>query len=80
MADALAAPSSALLAVAFGVFVRPPALVIAGVLAGCELATGEYAIIIVIVCAATADLDICLESFLLLRSATLVVAQDHFNG
>jgi len=60
-ADALAAPSFALLAVASGVFARPPALVIAGVIASCELATGEYA------AAATADLDIGLESFLLLR-------------
>lgn len=60
MADALAAPSFALLAVAFGVFARPPALAIADVVANCELATREYA-------AAAADLDICLESFLLLR-------------
>jgi len=70
MADALATitttnPSFALLAVAFGVFVRPPALAIASVIASCELnlesATRENAT------AATADLDTCLESFLLLR-------------
>ena len=61
MVDALATPSFALLAVAFGVFVRPPALVIVSVIASCELAAIEYA------ATATADLDICLESFLLPR-------------
>ncbi len=60
MADALAAPSFALLAVAFGVFVRHPALAIASVIASCELATREDA-------TATSDLDKCLESFLLLH-------------